>query len=403
MVDLVAHMVSCARSPNYAADSVRHFRAGSDLHLTVFVDGDSDTYLGKCDDVSTVVAPVIAGAPSAAQAYERCRLNTIRAVKAVPQGADLLLLEDDIALSRNWHERLTKAIAVCHEKFDSDFVLSLYSATKPGRKEGPVAWYHYRDYYGNVAVVLSCGAVRRFLTIAQNTDVPSDMIVKEMLWKSRIPLRQTSPNLAQHLGDTSTTGVCRVIRSASFGGPFAYTPPAKERPAARRSIRHARRPQLGDFSISQEHLEWLTERLPEGSTILELGSGDGTAFLCERWKVHSVEHDHRFVGMHPSRYIYAPIVDGWYNPRVLRRELPSEYDLLLVDGPPGRIGRRSLLDHLALFRDDVPFLVDDTHRAQERRLARKLADVLRRDQQVFSCKDGRTFTVLEPSASKVEP
>ncbi|MEE3090119.1 MAG: hypothetical protein VX306_02515, partial [Candidatus Thermoplasmatota archaeon] len=39
------------------------------------------------------------------------------------------------------------------------------------------------------------------------------------------------------------------------------------------------------------------ERLvPQGSTVLELGSGDGTAALVERYTVYSVEDEEAWVG-----------------------------------------------------------------------------------------------------------
>ena len=241
-------MVSCDRQPNYAQHSVRHFRAGSDMPLVVFVDGDDDAYLGKHENVTTIVEPVTKGTDvSSWRAYDRCRVNTIRAVQSVPKGADLLLLEDDIALRRDWGVMLSAALAQCHGRFGRDFVLSLYSATKPGRKEGLLAGYHYRDYYGNIAVVLSSGAVEKFLEVAKHTNVPSDMIVKEMLWRTRIPLRQTKPNMAQHLGDVSTTGLHRVIRSASFRGGFAGGPngaAAKRRPKRKPGPKLARKPKL---------------------------------------------------------------------------------------------------------------------------------------------------------------
>jgi hypothetical protein len=230
--ELVARMVSCDREPSYAAESIRHFLAGSkDTPLVVYVDGDDDRYLNVCDDrVTTIVAPVVNERRVASEhsAYNRCRLNTLRAVRSVPRGADLLLLEDDIAMSRGWEDRLHLGIDRCRERFGDDFVLALYSATMPRKKEGPVAGYHYRDYYGNVGVVLSCGAVVKFLEVAKQTTVPSDMIVKEMLWKKRIALRQTNPNLVQHLGDVSTTGVRRIIRSRSFGYGFAADPLPKK-------------------------------------------------------------------------------------------------------------------------------------------------------------------------------
>lgn len=391
--NLVAHMVSCRRTPNYARNSVRHFLAGSDLPLKVFVDGDDDSYLFHDERLETIVSPVMSGPPGRGWAYDRCRLNTIRAVGAVPPDTDLLLLEDDVALAEDWQGSLFSALDYCHERLGSAFVLSLYAATKPGKREGPVAQYHCRDYYGNIAVVISRGVTGAFLETAEKTTIPADMIVKEMLWQKRFPLRQIIPNVAQHVGDVSTTGSRRIIRSSSFVGKLAAEPENKPKKTQRKG---KTKQKLGGFSFADEHLAWLKKRLPEGSTILELGSGSGTAHLCERWTVYSVEHDAEFVGRHGSTYIHAPIIDGWYDVSVLEREMPQRYDLLIVDGPPGRIGRRKFLAHLDLFRDDVPILVDDTHRAQEAEIARRLARILQREQQSFPCKDGRKFVVLEP-------
>lgn len=157
-------------------------------------------------------------------------------------------------------------------------------------------------------------------------------------------------------------------------------------------------PPLGGFSFDQAVLSWLHEHLPAGKTILELGSGNGTAHLVKRWDVVSVEHSPRFVGLHGSTYIHAPIVDGWYDTEVLRAQLPSEYDLIFVDGPPGSIGRDGFYTHFSLFRDDVPVVLDDTHRPQERQLVRLLAEHLECKPQVEHCTDGRTFAVLLPES-----
>ena len=104
---LTAFMISCARSPSYVNRTIRSFRLGSDMALTVFVDGD------------------------------------------------------------------------------------------------------YPDYCGNVAVVLSSWVVKNLLSAAERSDAPSDMLVKDLVWSTKTPLRQTVPNLAQHFGDVSTTGVER--------------------------------------------------------------------------------------------------------------------------------------------------------------------------------------------------
>ena len=73
----------------------------------------------------------------------------------------------------------------------------------------------------------------------------------------------------------------------------------------------------------------ILQLLAEGAAVVELGSGDGTKWLTERYDVWSVEHDKEWIGLcEKSRYIHAPIVtlkDGetrWYDPVVLEDTLP---------------------------------------------------------------------------------
>lgn len=153
------------------------------------------------------------------------------------------------------------------------------------------------------------------------------------------------------------------------------------------------KPDLGPFNIGQPLLDWLEERLPLGSTILELGSGVGTEHLAARYKVFSVEHNEKWVGKFSSTYIHAPIVDGWYDISKLQ-DLP-EHDLLLIDGPPGAIGRNKFAEHLDLFCLDVPIVVDDVQRPAELGLARELSEELGRPIQVFPSDLGRSFAVLD--------
>lgn len=133
------------------------------------------------------------------------------------------------------------------------------------------------------------------------------------------------------------------------------------------------------------------ERLvPKGSTVLELGSGDGTAALVERYTVYSVEDEEAWVGhCEGATYIHAPFVvpdtkrPGWYDVDVLRQALPERYDVLLIDGPAGHKGREGILHHVDLFRTDVPIIVDDTVRSHEADIARELAMRLNRPMYVF--------------------
>lgn len=134
--------------------------------------------------------------------------------------------------------------------------------------------------------------------------------------------------------------------------------------------------------------------LSEGDTILELGSGEGTGRLAQRYRMISVEHDPEYVGRHNSQYIQAAIVPNgshdWYDAGILERELPPDgYDLLLVDGPPGHVGRLGMLQHLDLFDLDATIVVDDVHRNADRYLLTELAKVAGRDYRIVHEDDGR--------------
>jgi hypothetical protein len=130
--------------------------------------------------------------------------------------------------------------------------------------------------------------------------------------------------------------------------------------------------------------------VPVGSTILELGSGIGTGKLAKKYTMWSIEHDEKWVGhCEFANYIHAPITtlaDGntqWYDPSVLVNLIPINYDLILVDGPPGKYGRDGFILNFDLFRTDVPILIDDTIRSEEAKLARELAFKLNRPLYVF--------------------
>lgn len=129
--------------------------------------------------------------------------------------------------------------------------------------------------------------------------------------------------------------------------------------------------------------------MPAAGTILELGAGEGTGLLAAAgYTVVSVEHDPAWAHQAPGvEYVLAPLVPVpnipsypdreaepqslWYDPDVL---LPAvarrSFDVLLIDGPPGNIGRMGaviLLDHIRVLK---AVIVDDTHRPAENKLCR---------------------------------
>lgn len=156
-----------------------------------------------------------------------------------------------------------------------------------------------------------------------------------------------------------------------------------------------------DWTMPREVFSFLRRRLPPMAAVLELGSGTGTAILVEMFgRVHTVEHDPEFVGkVAGAHYIHAPIHEcpplshGWYDAEVLRAELPYRYDCLIVDGPPGALGRAGILKHLSLFAP-VPVVVDDVHRRPDFEVAAGIAQARDEHLSVHHLTSGRAFATI---------
>ena len=170
---------------------------------------------------------------------------------------------------------------------------------------------------------------------------------------------------------------------------------------------------FGGWAIRESCFNFIREILPEGKTILEMGSGTGTMVLSEYYNMISIEDQHEWIGQYNSHYIEAPIKyysanytktsglfkvenekiysppdlpgensptqKGWYDYKILTEKLKGlKYDLILIDGPNGRIGRGGFLKHIDIFNTNVPIIIDDAGREAEKQLMIKLSEVLKR-------------------------
>ena len=151
---------------------------------------------------------------------------------------------------------------------------------------------------------------------------------------------------------------------------------------------------FGAWSIDQKLFDYIRSILQAGKTILELGSGWASGQFSKFYTLYSVEHDSRWLGKYDTNYIYAQIKNRWYDPEILKRELPNEYDLILVDGPTGSIGRSGFYTHLDLFKKDVPIIFDDIDRKPEYALMILVAQKLNRDVVIYQSSQTKKFGVL---------
>jgi hypothetical protein len=138
---------------------------------------------------------------------------------------------------------------------------------------------------------------------------------------------------------------------------------------------------MDGWMLPSEVFHWLDENISQGSLVLEFGSGSGSVELSNKYQLISVEHDKKWLGLSNGRYIHAGIIQnqisekfsevGWYDLTKLTN-LPSRVDVILIDGPPGSIGRHGILG----FVDSLPsfqfMIIDDTDRLDEKSLALKL-------------------------------
>lgn len=141
-------------------------------------------------------------------------------------------------------------------------------------------------------------------------------------------------------------------------------------------------------SLKQVAFDTILDLVPKGSTIVEMGSGFSTGQLAKYYNVYSIEQDAKWLNKYPSTYIYAPIQNGWYDVNVLQAALPTNYNLLIVDGPAAKskhkIIRLGLLQHHELFNLNCPIMVHDTKRIAEHKLAISLGQLVKRPVKFYN-------------------
>jgi hypothetical protein len=154
---------------------------------------------------------------------------------------------------------------------------------------------------------------------------------------------------------------------------------------------------LGGWAISEELYGWLERNVPPGQTVVELGSGQGTADLCKRWKVWSVEHDPTWAGsVKQANYVLAPLRGGWYDRAAVKMGLSGvSYSALVIDGPPGTAGRLRFADNADLFDPAAHWVFDDLQRHDVKRSAARLAHARGKKLGCMVCSDGREFGVIK--------
>ncbi len=158
-----------------------------------------------------------------------------------------------------------------------------------------------------------------------------------------------------------------------------------------------------NHSITENLFNYIRKTLPEGSTLLELGSGWATGELANHYMMYSVEHNEEWLYKYDSTYLHVPLKEHkplanhlttlWYDSDILRYKLKGlEYDLLLVDGPPQT--RSGFYKYHDLFDTNAIWVFDDIHRDIDRRVVTSTASKLEEPYIVYCSEDGKPFAVI---------
>ena len=151
--------------------------------------------------------------------------------------------------------------------------------------------------------------------------------------------------------------------------------------------------------LPQEALEFVLEHVEPGSVVVEFGSGHGSQVLSEHFDLYSFEHDEAWLGVTSSTYIHSPIVEnkhaaeagetGWFDVEIVRKNWPKDVQCVIVDGPPGFIGRTGILSILDELASASLILVDDIDRQSELQLLQMLSTKLDRIQTTYDVEKPR--------------
>jgi len=140
------------------------------------------------------------------------------------------------------------------------------------------------------------------------------------------------------------------------------------------------------WMLPKEATEFIVKNVEPGSVVVEFGSGHGSEMLSQHFDLYSFEHDEAWLGVTSSNYIHVPIVEnqhateagekGWYSLEIVKQNWPKDPQCVIIDGPPGIIGRTGILSLIEELRNVPLILVDDIDRGAEFNLSSRLTDEL---------------------------
>lgn len=159
------------------------------------------------------------------------------------------------------------------------------------------------------------------------------------------------------------------------------------------------------FRIGAEVHAWVEQHAGDG-LVLELGGGNGSPHLHAVVKnCITIESEPTWADMLDERgvrYLYAPLVDGWYELTEELTELLRTADIVIIDGPVGSL-RPNCEQHLHHMKPGCYVLFDDTHRNHNLDIVRRCYDDGWLMVHRLTCPFGRHTHILQTPTQHAPP
>jgi len=153
----------------------------------------------------------------------------------------------------------------------------------------------------------------------------------------------------------------------------------------------------GGSGIERALFEFILDKIPEGSKVLELGAGlCSTVAFATFYVPYSVDDNPNYIGLYKGvNYILAPRHNGGWYDRDIINAIPKDYAMIFVDGPSGH-NREGILCNLDVLDTNVPIIFHDTNRLPEKALAVDVSEALGKKITFYNSKDhGDNWAVIE--------
>lgn len=123
------------------------------------------------------------------------------------------------------------------------------------------------------------------------------------------------------------------------------------------------------WSISKELFNFIINEYPPQNypNLLELGTGESSLYFKNvGYNYTGIEHDKNYINKYDGvKYVLAEIDNNnWYNKNIIIEQLNKLWDIIIIDGPPKKIGRSGMLNFHDKFKSKV-IIFDDINRKDD--------------------------------------